>query len=112
MSENSNANELLEMEDIAGSSSKRGSTSTLPARSTRARQAAMAQGQSSSRSSANERQLLVLLSRLTLQNSKHVRETDAALQHVVLRKSEHSVCTAMQQCGKKYFEERNGNKNP
>eukprot|EP00972_Heterocapsa_arctica_P113026 16434982-Heterocapsa_arctica.AAC.1 len=40
-----------------------------------------------------------------------MRESDAALQHVVLLKSDHTVSTTMKQRGKKYFEERNGSKN-
>eukprot|EP00972_Heterocapsa_arctica_P005883 868323-Heterocapsa_arctica.AAC.1 len=48
------------------------------------------------------------MGRLTLQNTRHLRGCDSALQHVVLLCADRPVCQAMEQKGRGYYDERTG----
>eukprot|EP00972_Heterocapsa_arctica_P066695 9842635-Heterocapsa_arctica.AAC.1 len=61
------------------------------------------------RAPATEEQLTTLIGRLTLQNTRQLREQTSALQPTVLR-LDHPVCCAMDEKGKNYFQERRDGK--
>ncbi|CAE8609695.1 unnamed protein product [Polarella glacialis] len=46
--------------------------------------------------------LLVLTAKQVMHNSAHVREHDAALQHVIILPAAHPVCESLQLCGRQY----------
>eukprot|EP00972_Heterocapsa_arctica_P028503 4193088-Heterocapsa_arctica.AAC.1 len=50
----------------------------------------------------------LFMGRLTLQSTRHLRECDSALQHVVLLRADHLVYQAMEQKGRAYYDERTG----
>eukprot|EP00972_Heterocapsa_arctica_P001093 153064-Heterocapsa_arctica.AAC.1 len=66
--------------------------------------------ESQRRAPAGEQQLVTLVGRLTLQNTRQLREQTSALQHTGLLRLDHPVCRAMGEKGKNYFQERRDGK--
>eukprot|EP00972_Heterocapsa_arctica_P097996 14458693-Heterocapsa_arctica.AAC.1 len=80
---------------------KRPGASTATAREVRSRRGPRGAG-----ADGDDHTLLLQLGRLTLQNARDIRAHAAALQHVALISSEHSIAKAMNAKGQQYAAER------